>query len=116
MLVLCSACRRHVRSEEARCPFCRTIREGTPVPAFTIGPRSRAALAAGLVTLAGCGKLGSSDDRGAVQAAYGAPPPPPTQVAPSATHAPSTPQPTLDRAPDASAEAGAAAPDAAKPK
>lgn len=72
------------------------------MPSTALGPRSRAALAAGLVALAGCGKLGSTEDRGAVQAAYGAPPPPPTQVAPSATPAPSpTPAPPADAGADA---------------
>lgn len=115
MLVLCPSCRRHVRSEEVGCPFCGTIREGTPVASSSIGPRSRAAVAAGLVALAGCGKLGSSDDRVAVQAAYGGPPPP-TQVVPSATPAPS--QPTLEAptSPDASARDAGGVDAAAKPR
>ncbi len=82
ILVECSACARHIRSNEATCPFCRAT--ATPFDATArLAPRplrlSRAALlVASLAAIEGCGKkpVEAVPDAEAVQAPpYGAPPP-----------------------------------------
>ena len=60
MLRPCTACTRHVRAEEAVCPFCAATIEAAPSAATNLGLRlpraARAALgAAAVVAIAGCG-------------------------------------------------------------
>lgn len=98
VLVECSACARHIRSNESTCPFCRA--SATPFEvAARLPPRplrlSRAALLiASLAALEGCGKkpVETVPDAEPVAAPpYGAPPPdlPTTPPLPS-------PLPTVD--------------------
>lgn len=81
MLRPCPDCQRHVRSEEARCPFCDAALPSAPAPqpsntarlgraaAFVAG----AAIVAGAVTAAGCGDRPPPKDPN-TQKPYGAPP------------------------------------------
>ncbi len=82
VLVECSACARHIRSNEPTCPFCRASATPFEVTA-RLAPRplrlSRAALLiASLAAIEGCGKkpVETIPDAEAVAAPpYGAPPP-----------------------------------------
>ncbi len=58
-LTPCSACARHVRAEETRCPFCGVQRVRTTFRAHAVSPESRLGRSAlftfgAAVTLAGC--------------------------------------------------------------
>lgn len=85
-LLPCPRCARHVRSTDARCPFC-----GVDVGAVawgdltaTAGLSRRDVLALGAVlAAAACRSPGGSHETSIVQP-YGAPPTPPTPVLPSA--------------------------------
>lgn len=110
-LVPCSACSRHVKTNEHVCPFCRAPRAagaGADTPAIGLSPTaqglSRAALLiAGAAVIAACGKESSAlRPDGPSAAVYGGPP---VMVDPSPTAAPSV-----------SAKADGGVPDAAKTK
>lgn len=80
-LAACPSCSRHVRIDEARCPFCAAELEGAfadrPAPRAIVGRLSRAAIfaigtsAAATGTIIGCSD--DSDTGGSVMALYGAP-------------------------------------------
>ncbi|MBL8606290.1 MAG: hypothetical protein JNL38_03175 [Myxococcales bacterium] len=99
MLVLCAACRRHVRAHEEVCPFCRAAREPSHAPersfvvttraAFLAGGIALASAAAGCNTGAGPGSSGTSGTSGIAQP-YGAPPNPQPLDAGKPTPPPST--------------------------
>jgi hypothetical protein len=101
----CKSCSRHVRADEARCPFCSAELETALPQAFIDGRLSRAAimavgtaLAAG--TLGGCGN--GVGDSISVAPAYGGPPQPMPR--------PPTPDDSASAATTASLPSTAAAP------
>jgi hypothetical protein len=70
----CTACRRHVSSDEMRCPFCGAGVVPSPPHIVPAGRRTRAAVFATLTAAAaaaGCGGKTKNDQ---------SPPPPPPQV------------------------------------
>ena len=75
-LVPCPGCERHVRYDEAACPFCRTTLAlaDTPPPRVPATRLGRAALFAFGASLAAGVVACSSSDDGGEQNAYGAPP------------------------------------------
>jgi hypothetical protein len=81
VLIVCSACKRHIR--DAQCPFCGTANTITPAPARRVTKGlTRAAIVLGAaVSVGGCGDEDTTnadasvaDTSIAVDAAYGAPP------------------------------------------
>lgn len=83
MLTPCDACGRHLRTHEARCPFCLAARAPAAPVDDRPPTRSRAALlAATAFTLAGC----------PLAVRYGGPPP--ESMAPAVAPAPVTPAPS----------------------
>jgi hypothetical protein len=108
MLIACSACARHVREEDAVCPFCCAVRAppGPGAPrVFVAGRLRRAAFLTLGVTVAGC----SLEPSGPVLA-YGCPPP----GCPGALDAgpEGGPDASTDGAADSGVDAGADATDA----
>lgn len=112
-LALCSGCRRHVRADEAACPFCgAAVREAAPsLPAAPHLSRSQryaigAALAAGALSACRGGSARSVDDIEVIEVA--APDagsgrfatPPPTATATPTTTATARPNPTATGRPD----------------
>ncbi len=98
MLVVCVGCSRHVRSTDARCPFCEALVVTGDTPSLEV-PRgvSRAALVAlgASLSLTGCERGAALADpprradayvqpHPAIVAPYGAPPPPRTTPRPPA--------------------------------
>lgn len=86
-LALCTACARHVRSDESSCPFCDAAIEPSPPPALPKRRLNRAATFAFGAALAGataCGGTHTGDDAGpqvdsgvdagAIAQPYGLPP------------------------------------------
>jgi hypothetical protein len=114
MLVLCTDCRRHVRSTESECPFCGAEREAERTEETSFLVTSRAAFLAGGIAIAaaaaGCNNSSSSASSGTsgIAQPYGAPPdprpmidagaPPPPSVTPT-TSATTPPTPTTAVAP-----------------
>ena len=99
-LAACSNCRRHFRSNEARCPFCAAIAVATapPMPGLLGERRSRAALlaiAVGSVTVVGCTPPSPTPD---------SPKPPPPAIAPDPK-----PDPVTNPSASVSAQAPASA-------
>lgn len=79
-LVPCSACSRHVKTNEPVCPFCREPRLATAEPrAMDLSPTAQglsrgALLLAGVAVIAACGKETAPPQRQLAVALYGAPP------------------------------------------
>lgn len=62
-LVLCRACKRHVRRSEPTCPFCAAAIEAAPVARVSLGPAvTRAALLVSSAAAVGAGISGCADD------------------------------------------------------
>jgi hypothetical protein len=62
MLTLCTRCSRHVRHDEARCPFCTTPITTQPKIPARLGRAGRAAILFGVLSAtAGCGGAQSTD-------------------------------------------------------
>ena len=116
-LVPCSACSRHVKTNEHVCPFCgapRAAGTGADTHAIGLSPTaqglSRAALLiAGAAVIAACGKESSAlRPDGPSAAVYGGPP---VMVDPSPTAAPSvSASPQADAGASAGAKTDAGAP------
>lgn len=75
-LRICPGCARHVRADEARCPFCALALDAQPRTHVHEAPshRARVALIAGALTLAACNSATSNSYDPSTAGAYGGPP------------------------------------------
>lgn len=105
MLTPCDACGRHLRTHEARCPFCLAARAPASPVEDRVPTRSRAALvAATAFTLAGC----------PLAVRYGGPPP--ESIAPAEAPPPVAPARATSAPSDASTATAPPTPTATVPK
>ena len=59
----CPQCRRHVRSDEATCPFCAVSLRPAPAPALPVGRLARAAVFASAALASACGSAQTKPDQ-----------------------------------------------------
>lgn len=88
-LRICPGCARHVRADEARCPFCAVALDAQPRAHVHEAPshRARAALIAGALTLAACNSGPSNSYDPSTAGAYGGPPSSGSTEAPASSDA-----------------------------
>lgn len=106
-LAPCTGCGRHVRLDEASCPFCgEGVAERPRVPSTRVGRLTRAAIfyLGASAAVVGC------DDPGPA-AIYGGPPPPETIAQPYGAPADPPPEPPPDTPEEPEAEDGPLVPE-----